>query len=54
MDRVPGLTWTATDAVGREGTAVSADFSSQDLGRSVVVLDPSDGRLLEIRQLDDD
>lgn len=56
MARVPGLTLdgATTDAVGREGTAVSADFSSQHLGRSVVVLDPSDGRLLEIRQLDDD
>ncbi|MEU4384149.1 hypothetical protein [Promicromonospora sp. NPDC023805] len=53
---VPGLTLDGetTDAIGREGTAVSVDFGSQDLGGSVVVLDPSDGRLLELRQLDDD
>lgn len=53
---VPGLTLDGgtTDAVGREGTAVSVDFDSPGLGGSVVVLDPSDGRLLEIRLLDDD
>lgn len=52
---VPGLTLDGgtTDAVGREGTAVSVDFDSPGLGGSVVVLDPSDGRLLEIRMLDD-
>lgn len=52
---VPGLTLDGgtTDAVGREGTAVSIDFDSPGLGGSVVVLDPSDGRLLEIRMLDD-
>lgn len=53
---VPGLTLDGgtTDAVGREGTAVSVDFDSPGLGGSVVVLDPTDGRLLEIRLLDDD
>lgn len=53
---VPGLTLDGetTDAAGREGTAVSVDFDSPGLGGSVVVLDPSDGRLLEIRLLDDD
>jgi hypothetical protein len=56
MAGVPGLTLEGqtTDALGREGTAVSADFSSQNQGRSVVVLDPSNGTLLETRQLDDD
>lgn len=53
---VPGLNvdGETTDAVGREGTAVSVDFDSPGLGGSVVVLDPNDGRLLEIRLLDDD
>jgi hypothetical protein len=52
---VPGLTLDGetTDAIGREGTAVSVDFGSENLGGSVVVLDPSDGRLLELRELDD-
>jgi hypothetical protein len=56
MAGVPGLTLDGetTDAIGREGTAVSVDFGSQNQGRSVVVLDPSDGTLLETRQLDDD
>ncbi|GAA4690033.1 hypothetical protein APR04_002734 [Promicromonospora umidemergens] len=53
---IPGVTLDGptTDATGRDGTAVSIDFSSQNLGRYALVLDPSDGRLLETRYLDND
>jgi len=53
---IPGVTLDGptTDATGRDGTAVSVDFRSQNLGRYVLVLDPSDGRLLETRYLDND
>lgn len=53
---IPGVTLDGptADATGRDGTAVSIDFSSQNLGRYVLVLDPSDGRLLETRYLDND
>lgn len=53
---IPGVTLDGptTDAAGRDGTAVSVDFSSQRLGRYALVLDPTDGTLLETRYLADD
>lgn len=53
---IPGVTLDGpmADATGRDGTAVSIDFSNQNLGRYVLVLDPSDGRLLETRYLDNE
>lgn len=53
LARVPGvhLLGAATDAAGREGTAVEADFTDQGWYRLVVVLDPVDGSLLETRHL---
>lgn len=53
---IPGVTLDGptTDATGRDGTAVSIDFSSQNLGRYALVLDPSDGALLETRYLDNE
>lgn len=53
---IPGVTLDGptTDATGRDGTAVSVDFSSRNLGGYVLVLDASDGRLLETRYLDND
>lgn len=56
LARVPGvdLLGTTTDAAGREGTAVEADFTDQGWYRVVLVLDPVDGRLLETRHLEPD
>jgi hypothetical protein len=53
---IPGVTLDGRtkDATGRDGTAVGIDFSSRNLGGYVLVLDPSDGRLLETRYLDND
>lgn len=47
---VLGLT---TDHAGREGTAVRADFTDQRLGEETLVLDVSDGTLLETVYVDD-
>lgn len=46
---IPGieLLGTRTDQAGREGTAVRADFSDRRLGDQTLILDPSDGTLLE-------
>lgn len=46
---IPGieLLGTRTDHAGREGTAVRADFSDRRLGDQTLILDPSDGTLLE-------
>ncbi len=50
---IPGvrLVDSATDAAGREGTAVEADFTDEGWYRIVLVLDPVDGSLLETRYL---
>lgn len=53
---IPGvvLDGPTTDATGRDGTAVSIDFSGRNLGGYTLLLDPRDGALLEIRYLDND
>lgn len=48
------LLGTMTDAVGREGTAIERDQLDQGWYRVVYILDPTDGTLLETRNIEAD
>lgn len=53
---IPGveLVGPTTDSVGRSGTAVERDESDRGLGHEVIVLNPTDGSMLEHLWLDAD